>query len=77
MYFNTFLLQLFVYADFDGFTLKGLVKDTFLDSLIPEVQYKSMNRSWFSHVGNGIIFTMIIKVVNPSVVIFFISLLKR
>lgn len=77
MYFNIFVLQLVVYAEYQGHSLKSLLADTFLNDFIPDMHYTSMNREWFSDIGTGIIFTMIIKIGNPAIAIFCISLLQR
>lgn len=77
MYFNILVLQLVVYAEYQGHSLKSLLKDTFLDHFIPDMHYSSMNREWFSNIGTGIILTMIIKIGNPAIAIFGISLFQR
>lgn len=77
MYFNTFILQLFVYANIDGFTLQDTLKNTFIEQFIPSTQYISMTRNWFSSVGSGIIFTMIIKIINPALMVFFLTIIKK
>lgn len=77
MYFNIFLLQLLVYAEYQGHSLKSLLQNTFLYDFIPDIHYSSMTREWFSNVGTGIILTMVIKIGNPAIAIFFISLFFR
>lgn len=77
MYLNTFILQLFIFAEINGHSFRNFMKDTFIYNFIPEEQYTSMNRAWFSHVGAGIIFTMIIKIVNPAIFNFLFALFKK
>lgn len=77
MYFNIFLLQLLVYAEYQGHSLKSLLENTFLYDFIPSLHFSSMTRDWFSDVGTGIILTMVIKIGNPAIAIFFLALFKR
>lgn len=77
MYFNTFILQLFIFAEINDQSFRTLMEGTLIYDYIPEEQYASMNRAWFSHVGAGIIFTMIIKIVNPAILNFMIAVFKR
>jgi hypothetical protein len=77
MYFNILILQLIVYTEFQGHSLKSLSEGTFLYDFIPDLHFDSMNREWFSDVGTGIILTMVIKIGNPAIAIFCISLLQR
>jgi hypothetical protein len=77
MYFNTFILQLFIFAEVNNHSFRTLMEGSPIYEYIPEEQYASMNRAWFSHVGAGIIFTMVIKIVNPAIFNFLLALLKR
>ena len=77
MYFNILIFQLIVYAEYQDYTLKSLLKNTFLYEFIPDLHFSSMTREWFSDVGTGIILTMIIKIANPAIAIFCLSVLKR
>lgn len=77
MYFNILILQLLVYSEFQGHSLKSLLSDTVFDQFIPDIHFDSMNREWFSDVGTGIILTMIIKIGNPAIAIFLLSLVQR
>ena len=77
MYFNILIFQLLVYAEYEGYTLKSLLKNTFLYDFVPSLHFSSMTRDWFSDVGTGIILTMIIKIANPAIAIFCLSVLKR
>lgn len=77
MYFNILLLQLLVYAEYQGHSLKSLSEGTFFYDFIPSLHFSSMTREWFRDVGTGIILTMVIKIANPAIAIFCISLLQR
>jgi hypothetical protein len=77
MYLNTFILQLFLFAEVNGHSFRNFMQGTLIYDFIPEEQYTCMNRAWFSHVGAGIIFTMIIKIVNPAILNFLFALLKK
>ena len=77
IYFNGFIIQILLYAEYNEHSLVSLVEGTVLEDYVPYDKYQTMDRAWFAHVGAGIIFTTIIKVLNPSSIIFVKALINR
>ena len=77
IYLNGFIIQIALYAEIDDQSLTQLVEGTVLEDYMPHEKYSTMDHSWFSHIGAGIIFTTIIKIVNPSTIIFCKALFYR
>lgn len=77
IYLNGFAIQLLLYSEIGQFSFNSLTENTFLERFFPEDKYQTMDRSWFAHIGAGVIFTTIIKIVNPSTIIFIKALISR
>jgi hypothetical protein len=77
IYFNGFVIQILLYAEYDGKSIVTLVEGTPLENYIPYEKYETMDREWFAHIGAGIIFTTMIKIINPSTIIFTKALINK
>ena len=77
IYFNGFIIQILLYAEIKGHSIVTLLEGTPLQDYIPYEKYETLDRNWFSHIGAGIIFTTMIKIVNPSTIIFVKALIGR
>ena len=77
IYFNGFVIQILLYTEYDNKSIITLVEGTPIEDFVPYEKYTTMNREWFAHIGAGIIFTTMIKIVNPSTIIFIKALISR
>lgn len=77
IYLNGFAIQLLLYFEIGNFSFNAVFENTFLERFFPTEKYDTMDRSWFSHIGAGVIFTTMIKIINPSTIIFVKALISR
>lgn len=77
IYLNGFIIQLLLYAQYGEVSLHSVFEGSFLEDFFPDEKYETMDRAWFAHIGAGVIFTTIIKIVNPSTIIFVKALVSR